>query len=145
MAEKKKSTSRSQMADPKASASEKEQPVRNGNTKELPVRNERKDQKEQPKQESKVIRKEPKGSSSSGGKHASGSSSLMKRLRNNNIGRFALDAYYELRHKVTWPTFQEARNMTIAVIIISLVIGAILAAADFGLYRLFLLIVGRGS
>ncbi|MFL5627557.1 MAG: preprotein translocase subunit SecE [Ktedonobacteraceae bacterium] len=134
MAEKKKSTSRSQMADLKASASDKEQPVRNVKTKEQPVRNERKEQKEQPKQETKAIRRDAKGSSS-----------LMKRLRNNNIGRFALDAYYELRHKVTWPTFQEARNMTIAVIIISLVIGAMLAAADFGLYRLFLLIVGRGS
>src|SRR5690348_7131268 len=32
------------------------------------------------------------------------------RWRNNAAGRFIYDAYYELRHKVTWPTLKEARN-----------------------------------
>ena len=84
------------------------------------------------KQESKtVVRRDAKGSTG-----------LAKRLRNNRIGRFLYEAYYELRYKVTWPTFREARNMTGVVIALSVVIGIVLAAADFGLHRLFLLIIG---
>jgi preprotein translocase SecE subunit len=71
-----------------------------------------------------------------------GSNSLVKRLRNNKIWRFLYEAYYELRYKVTWPTFREARNMTAIVIALSAVVGIILAAADYGLHRLFLLIIG---
>jgi preprotein translocase subunit SecE len=73
---------------------------------------------------------------------AKGSTSLAKRLRNNRIGSFLYEAYYELRHKVTWPTFREARNMTMVVIALSAVIGIVLAGADFGLHRLFLFIIG---
>lgn len=67
---------------------------------------------------------------------------LGSRLRNSALGRFIYEAFYELRHKVTWPTFREARNMTFVVLALSIVIGLILAAADFGLHRLFLLIIG---
>jgi preprotein translocase SecE subunit len=73
---------------------------------------------------------------------AKGSNSFAKRLRNNRIGRFLYEAYYELRYKVTWPTFREARNMTVIVIALSAVVGIVLAAADLGLHRLFLLIIG---
>src|SRR5438105_3999083 len=73
---------------------------------------------------------------------AKGSTSLAKRLRSNRIGSFLYEAYYELRYKVTWPTFREARNMTLVVIALSAVIGIILAGADLGLHRLFLFIVG---
>ena len=66
----------------------------------------------------------------------------LMRFRNSRIGRFVFDAYYELRHKVTWPTFEEARNMTLIVIVLSGIIGAALALVDFGLYHLFLLISG---
>ncbi|GCE10885.1 preprotein translocase subunit SecE [Tengunoibacter tsumagoiensis] len=69
-------------------------------------------------------------------------SSILAPLRNNKFGRFLIDAYYELRHKVTWPTFLQARNMTVAVVAISVVIGGILALLDLGLFRLFLLITG---
>ena len=68
--------------------------------------------------------------------------SNVARWRQNKIGRFIYDAYYELRYKVTWPTFQEARNMTITVIIVCAVLGAILAVWDFGLLQLFRLIIG---
>lgn len=68
--------------------------------------------------------------------------SSMTRLRNNKVGRFVYDAYYELRYKVTWPTFEEARNMTIMVVIISAVLGALLSLVDFGLYHLFILVIG---
>ena len=89
--------------------------------------------REPTKQESKgPVRRDAKGSTTT----------LAKRLRGNRIGRFLYEAYYELRYKVTWPTFHEARNMTAVVIGLSAVIGIILAAADFGLHRLFLLIIG---
>jgi preprotein translocase SecE subunit len=67
--------------------------------------------------------------------------SLFARLRNNRIGRFGFEAYYELRHKVTWPTFEEARNMTVMVLIISAVLGGLLSLIDLGLYHLFLLVI----
>jgi len=70
------------------------------------------------------------------------STGLAKRVRHHRIGRFLYDAYYELRYKVLWPTCREARNMTLVVIALSAVIGIILAAADLGLHRLFLLIIG---
>jgi preprotein translocase SecE subunit len=54
-----------------------------------------------------------------------------------------LEAYYELRYKVTWPTFQEARNMTIVVIMLSTAVGAILIGADNVLKYLYLLIIGK--
>ncbi|GAC1363607.1 MAG: hypothetical protein PVS3B1_27010 [Ktedonobacteraceae bacterium] len=66
--------------------------------------------------------------------------STFTRLRNSKAGRFIYDAYYELRYKVTWPTFEEARNMAILVVIISAVLGLLIAGTDFGLYRLFTLI-----
>lgn len=100
-----------------------------------PVRNSsvlaRNDRKERPVQESKSVRRESRGPSFS------------TRIRNNSAGRFTLDAYYELRHKVTWPTFIEARNMTFIVIGLSVAIGALLGLVDFGLNHLFFLISGH--
>jgi preprotein translocase SecE subunit len=64
-------------------------------------------------------------------------------VRDNRIVRFLLEAYYELRYKVTWPTFKEARNMTIVVILLSAAVGAILVGADFVLNHLFLLMSGK--
>ena len=68
--------------------------------------------------------------------------SWLLRFRNSRIGRFVFEAYYELRHKVTWPTFEEARNMTVIVIVLSGIIGLALFAVDSGLYQLFILISG---
>jgi preprotein translocase SecE subunit len=48
-----------------------------------------------------------------------------------------------LRYKVTWPTFREARNMAIIVIVLSTVVGLILGLADLGFYHIFLLITGK--
>jgi preprotein translocase SecE subunit len=89
----------------------------------------REERKERQKAESKPVRRESKGPST-----------LETRIRNNRIGRFMLEAYYELRHKVTWPTFEEARNMTFVVIGLSVAVGAVLGLADYGLQQLFLLI-----
>ena len=65
------------------------------------------------------------------------------RLRNARAIKFVLEAYRELRYKVTWPTFQEARNMTIIVILLSAAVSLVLFLADIGLFRLFQLISGH--
>jgi preprotein translocase subunit SecE len=67
--------------------------------------------------------------------------SFFARSRNTKVGRFIYDSYYELRYKVTWPTVEEVRSMTIMVVIISAILGAILSLVDFGLYHLFVLII----
>lgn len=117
------------------------------------ARDERKNVKEQVKPENKVpvktstaaLRGEPKKDrpmQESKARRDSKEPAWFLRFRNSRVGRFVFDAYYELRHKVTWPTFEEARNMTLIVIVLSGIIGAALALVDFGLYHLFLLISG---
>jgi preprotein translocase SecE subunit len=83
-------------------------------------------------QEKKTLRHEDKAASAT-----------KMHLRDNRIVRFLFEAYYELRYKVTWPTFKEARNLTIVVIMFSTAIGAILIGADLVLNHLFLLISGK--
>jgi preprotein translocase subunit SecE len=46
--------------------------------------------------------------------------------------RYCYEVYLELR-KVTWPTREEAMNMTIVVIVISAVVGILLGLVDLGL------------
>lgn len=135
MADKKKNTrqssmrSQDQMVAPKARSDEKEQ----GKTaKAVAPARERNNRKVQ--ESSKPVRRESKAPSP-----------LQVRLRTNRYFRFIFDAYYELRHKVTWPSFNEARNMTIAVVLISVAVGLVLGAVDLGLYQLFLLISHLGG
>jgi preprotein translocase SecE subunit len=71
-----------------------------------------------------------------------GNNSIATRWRNNRVGRFIYDAYYELRYKVTWPTTREALNMTVAVLVICAILGAILSLFDLGLYNLFIKLIG---
>ncbi|GAC1620563.1 MAG: hypothetical protein NVS4B11_12820 [Ktedonobacteraceae bacterium] len=117
------------------------------------ARDERKNPKEQTKLESKpsvksgstTQRSEPKKERTvqeSRARRDTKEPSWLVRFRNSRVGRFVFDSYYELRHKVTWPTFEEARNMTFIVIALSVVIGLALYAVDSGLYYLFLLISG---
>jgi len=89
-------------------------------------------------QESKPVRRESKSQSK-------GPSDWQIRLRGNRYIRFILDAYYELRYKVTWPSFSEARTMTIVVILLSLAVGALLWIADLGLLQLFVLLSHIGG
>jgi preprotein translocase SecE subunit len=58
--------------------------------------------------------------------------------------RFVREAYNELRYKVTWPTFPEARNMTFVVIALSAAIALLLWIADLGLTKLFFLFSSLG-
>jgi preprotein translocase SecE subunit len=71
------------------------------------------------------------------------SPSFWTRFRNYRMVRFVREAYHELRYKVTWPTFQEARNMTLVVIALSAAIGILLGIVDLGLFKLFQLISQR--
>ncbi len=98
----------------------------------------REERKEQPKKE--APRKEPSMQGSKRRDTRNSSPSTLQRLRNSRVGRFLAEAYYELRHKVTWPTFIEARNMTFVVIVLSVVVGCLLGLVDYGLYSLFLAI-----
>lgn len=132
MTDRKKTTGRSQMAETVARGGVKEQPAKGTKEQSSVKVVARTERKEQPMQMSKSAKRDTKGSPS-----------WFMRLRNSRIGRFAQEAYYELRHKVTWPTFVEARNMTIAVILLSAFVGAILVLADLGLSRLFFLISGN--
>jgi preprotein translocase SecE subunit len=131
MADKKKNASQSsstrqasQMVEPKAKGVERDKELSKPSKAAAREREERKE---------KSTRRETKSSSPT----------LMSNLRKNAITRFFLDAYQELRFKVTWPTFEEARNMTIAVLALSAVIGAILGIADFGLLHLYQLITAK--
>ena len=130
MADKKKPTNQSQTAEPKVRESAKEQ-AQGKNARE--VARERDERKEK---ESKTVARERV----SNRRENKAPSTTMTRLRSNAIVRFLLEAYYELRHKVTWPTFREARNMTIVVILLSAAVGLILGLADLGLGQLYLLV-----
>jgi preprotein translocase SecE subunit len=124
MADKKKNAGQGEMVPASARGEEKE---RSKNTKAVT-----RERDERKVRESKAVR------SSSSSKQSTAS----MRFRNNRIVRFAREAYYELRYKVTWPTFQEARNMSFVVIGLSAAIGIFLGLADLGLFQLFELITG---
>jgi preprotein translocase SecE subunit len=128
MADKKKPTSQSQTAEPKVREGAKGQ-TQDKNARE--VTRERDERKE-----SKAVARERV----SNRRENKAPSATVTRLRGNAIVRFLLEAYYELRHKVTWPTFREARNMTIVVILLSAAVGLILGLADLGLGQLYLLV-----
>jgi len=66
------------------------------------------------------------------------------RFRNYKPVRFVREAYHELRYKVTWPTFHEARNMTFVVIALSAAIALLLWIADLGLGQLYQFFVHLG-
>lgn len=120
MSEKKKSASQSEMEEPKARSAEKE-----AKGAKAAAREER--QSKPVRREAKVVAPARK----SGG------------FRNWRAVRFIRESYRELRYKVTWPTFPEARNMTLVVIALSTVVGLVLGLVDVGLFQLFRLITGK--
>jgi preprotein translocase SecE subunit len=127
MADKKKSASQSEVAESKVRSGEKEQ---NKSAKAAP--REREQRRERQVKESKSAKRESKQSPT-----------FWARFRNYRPVRFVREAYHELRYKVTWPTFPEARNMTFVVIALSAAIGLLLWIADLGLFKLFQLISGK--
>lgn len=121
MSDKKKSASRSETEEPKASTSEKEL-----KSAKAAAREER---------QSRPVRREMKPAPASAKKSGG--------FRNWAVVRFARESYHELRYKVTWPTFPEARNMTLVVIALSTAVGLVLGLVDLGLFQLFRLITGK--
>jgi preprotein translocase subunit SecE len=65
-------------------------------------------------------------------------------LMRTPITRFLAESYIELR-KVTWPTRNEAWNLTLLVIAMSAFVAVILGVADIGLTHLLTWIVGSGG
>jgi len=63
------------------------------------------------------------------------------RKKQNAVARFFRETIGELR-KVTWPTRQEAINLTIVVLIVIVVMSAFLGVLDFIFSRFFVLILG---
>jgi preprotein translocase subunit SecE len=122
MSEKNTSASQSETEEPKARARDKEQ--KNARAAARDGR------------ESKPVRKDVKAASTSGNKKPGG-------FRNWRIVRFTRESYHELRYKVTWPTFPEARNMALVVIVLSTVVGIVLGVVDQGLFQLFKLVAGK--
>lgn len=49
-----------------------------------------------------------------------------------NIRKYFQEAYTELVHKVTWPTWGELQNSAILVMIASLIIAMVIWVMDFG-------------
>jgi preprotein translocase SecE subunit len=64
-------------------------------------------------------------------------------LLGNPITRWLAESYIELR-KVTWPEPRDAWNMSLVVIVVSVVMALALAATDFGLGHLLSYFVSLG-
>ena len=148
MADRKKSATRSQTTELKArekrattEKSVKTTPASASTEKGTNVSALREARREPVKDTKTAARREPaKQDAKTAARRDTKAPSTFTRLRNSKAGRFIYDAYYELRYKVTWPTFEEAKNMAFLVVIISAVLGLLIAGTDFGLYRLFTLI-----
>src|SRR2546427_9209400 len=110
---------------------------KNGSEQDKPAKAVAPEREERKAQESKAMRRETKSQSK-------GPADWQIRLRTNRYIRFILDAYYELRHKVTWPSFSEARTMTIVVILLSGAVGFVLWVVDLGLQYLYFLLTHIG-
>ena len=153
MTDRKRNAGRSQVAEPKTTGQTQVE-----KSDKLPTRDERRATKTAVKTSElappppvgkstrTVVRDERKStrvdSKTTNRRDAKGNTSIATRWRNNKVGRFIYDAYYELRYKVTWPTTREALNMTVAVLVICAILGAILSLFDLGLYNLFIKLIG---
>ena len=62
----------------------------------------------------------------------------------NRIRRFVEESWSELK-KVTWPTREQVRNLTVLVFVVSAVIGAYIAFFDVLFNEAFRFIVGVGA
>ncbi len=158
MAEKKKNVSSGRMVEPKAQTTEKKKNVSSDPVVEPKVQASEKEKsassdrmvapKSQSSEKVKVQAKEVKAVARERESRAAPPPrrdkrpSALARLFGTPVGRFVRESYYELRYKVTWPTFIDARNMTFAVIALSLAVGLLLGLADLGLFQLFKVLTG---
>jgi len=56
---------------------------------------------------------------------------VLKFIGNMKITEYFKDAYTELVHKVTWPTWADLQNSAVLVMITSLIFALIIAGMDF--------------
>ena len=59
----------------------------------------------------------------------------------SRIRRFIDEAWSELK-KVSWPTREQVRNLTVLVFAVSLAVGAYITVLDLGFARVIALLVG---
>ena len=78
----------------------------------------------------------------SGGK-GGGSDTPLRRSNAPNLVSFVQESRAELR-KVTWPTRQEATNLTVAVIGMTVAVAVFLGLIDAGLDKLVSILLGTG-
>jgi len=64
-----------------------------------------------------------------------------KTKRENRIQRFFRETMGELR-RVSWPTWPEARNLTVIVIIVLVIMAIFLSLVDLSATRILSLVVG---
>ena len=62
----------------------------------------------------------------------------MSRLR-----RFLAEAWSELK-KVSWPTREQVRNLTVLVFVVSFSVGLYITLLDFGFFQVVQRLVGQG-
>ncbi|MDQ2902586.1 MAG: preprotein translocase subunit SecE [Ktedonobacteraceae bacterium] len=135
--EKKKNVSSDQMVEPKAQTSEK---VKNASSDRMVAA--KAQTSEKVKVQAKEVKAVARDSRAAPPSRRDKRPSALARLFNTPAGRFVRESYYELRYKVTWPSFIDARNMTFAVIVLSLAVGLLLGLADLGLFQLFKVLTG---
>jgi preprotein translocase SecE subunit len=66
-------------------------------------------------------------------------------MMGNAVTRYAAESFVELYSNTTWPTWREAWNFTLIVIVMSAVIAIILGIADLGLVQVLTWFVGLGK
>ena len=143
MSEKKKSASRSETEEPKERVGEKELKSTKTSARETEESKERVREKESKSAKAATRDERPSRPVRRETRSAPASSRKSGGFRNWAVVRFVREAYHELRYKVTWPTFPEARNMTLVVIALSTIVGLVLGLVDAGLFQLFRLVTGK--
>jgi preprotein translocase SecE subunit len=66
-------------------------------------------------------------------------------MMGNFFTRYAAESFVELYTNTTWPTWREAWNFTLIVLVMSAVVGVILGVADLGLTQVLTWFVGLGK
>jgi preprotein translocase SecE subunit len=66
-------------------------------------------------------------------------------MMGNVVTRYAAESFVELYSNTTWPTWREAWNFTLIVIVMSTVVAIILGIADLGLVKVLTWFVGLGK
>ena len=61
----------------------------------------------------------------------------------NRLRRFIDEAWSELK-KVSWPTREQVRNLTVLVFAVSFAVGVYITLLDFGFFQVVQRLVGQG-